>query len=58
MKPLKTGDRVFNPDGVLLTVRAIYKPASGRVTEVALRSVDGAIDFLADLRRVEKWERA
>ena len=58
MKPLKAGDRVYNPDGVLLTVRAVYKPASGRMTEVALRSADGAIDFLADLKKVEKWERA
>lgn len=58
MKPLKVGDRVVNPDGVTLTVRAIYKPARGTVAEVALRSDSGAIDFLTDARRVEKWERA
>jgi len=54
-KPLKVGDRVVNRDGVTLVVRAIYAAKRGGVAE---RSVDGAIDFLSDSRRVEKWERA
>jgi hypothetical protein len=57
-KPLKVGDRVVNRDGITLVVRAIYTAKRGGVAEVALRSLDGAIDFLSDSRRVEKWERA
>ena len=49
---------LLNRDGVTLVVRAIYAAKRGGVAEVALRSVDGAIDFLSDSRRVEKWERA
>ena len=55
--PLKIGSRVVNADGVELVVRAIYQSARGRVTEVALRSDSGAIDFIALLPKVEKWER-
>ena len=55
--PLKIGSRVINADGVELVVRAIYQSARGRVAEVALRSDRGAIDFIALLPKVEKWER-
>ena len=58
MKPLKVGDRVVNRDGVTLVVRAMYAPKRGRVAEVALRSVNGEIDFISNAATVEKWERA
>ena len=58
MKPLKVGDRVVNRDGVTLVVRAMYAPKRGRVAEVALRSVNGEIDFISSAATVEKWERA
>ncbi len=54
---LKLGDRVRRADGVVFAVRAMYLAQRARAASVALRSLDGAEDYIETRATAEAMER-
>ena len=54
---LKADDRVRRADGAVFVVRAMYPHQRARSASVALRSEDGAIDYIETRAEAESMER-